>query len=128
MKHFILSLLLLSGVVAKAQSKWPTITQGDTTFYLLSDDEVGDGDYFEFTKGMSDMGLGVFQGRLYGFSHDWGGDTWKPGTVYGYPLDNKLPQIGISYPYENHVFSKDYENHPLHKFYQRQKENRRRYN
>jgi hypothetical protein len=109
MKHFILSLLLLSGVVAKAQSKWPTITHGDTTFYLLKDGDVGDGDFFEFTEGMSPMGLGMFQGRLYTFYHDWGGDTWRPGTVYGSPIGNKLPKIGISYPYANHVYSNDYE-------------------
>lgn len=127
MKRMIFSLLLLSGVVAEAQSKWPTVQCGDTTYYLLKDDEVGDGDYFEFTEGMSSMGLGIFQGRLYGFSHDWGSDTWKPGTVYAYPLDNEHPQIGISYPYKNHDYSMDYSNHPLFKLTQERKENRRKF-
>ena len=127
MKQLIFSLLFLSGVVAKAQSKWPTVQCGDTTYYLLKDDEVGDGDYFEFTEGMSSMGLGIFQGRLYGFSHDWGSDTWKPGTVYAYPLDNEHPQIGISYPYKNHDYSMDYSNHPLFKLTQERKEKRRQF-
>jgi hypothetical protein len=127
MKHFILSLLLLSGVVAKAQSKWPTITQGDTTYYLLKDEDVGDGDYFEFTEGMDPMGLGVFRGRLYSFYHkqEEGGD-WNSGTVYGYPTDNKRPQLGISYPFENHDFSADYRNHPLFKATMEEKQRRYR--
>lgn len=126
MKHFILSLLLLSGVVAKAQSKWPTITQGDTTFYLLKDSDLGGGgDEFEFTEGMYPMGLGVFQGRLYAFCHKRGeGEGWKPGTVYGFPIDNKQPQIGISYPFENHDFSADYRDHPKFKAVMEEKQRR----
>ena len=128
MKRMIFSLLLLSGVVAKAQSKWPTVQCGDTTYYLLKDEDVGDGDYFEFTEGMPPMGLGIFQGRLYSFRHKRGeGDTWEPGTVYGFPIDNKRPQIGISYPWENHEFSTDYRNHPLFKLTQERKEKRRQF-
>ena len=99
MKRMIFSLLLLSGIVVKAQSKWPEVQCGDTTYYLLDNDDVGFLDSYVFTEGMSPMGLGIFQGRLYSFRHKRGeGDTWKPGTVYGFPIDNKSPQIGISYP------------------------------
>jgi len=128
MKHFILSLLLLSGVVAKAQSKWPTITHGDTTFYLLQDDDVGNGDYWEFIEGMYPMGLGMFQGRLYSFRHKRGeGEGWKPGTVYGFPIDNKRPQIGISYPWENHDFvaMNEYKNSAQFKAMEEKRQGRR---
>lgn len=108
MKHFILSLLLLSGVVAKAQSKWPTITQGDTTFYLLKNDDVGVVD--EFVYNMESMGLTMIHGFTYSLYFN---ET--DSMVYGYPLEYQNPQIGVSYPYEKHVYNYDYRNTEAHK-------------
>lgn len=57
MRRMIFSLLLLSGVVAKAQSNWPTVRCGDTTYYLLDKDDVGFLDSYVFTEGMYPMGF-----------------------------------------------------------------------
>jgi hypothetical protein len=104
MKHFILSLLLLPGVVAKAQTELPTAKVGDTTFYFIQNDYYLDVMEFEITQGMSSMGIQMIGSKTYLFRHDWDNDL-----VYALPYDDVYPGVAISYPYENHTYNNRYE-------------------
>jgi hypothetical protein len=95
MKHFILSLLLLSGVVAKAQAEWPTEKRGDTTFTFISDYSVIKDFRVKNTWNSYDLGFG-YDTMLYEFFV-----FEENGIVIGAPYQANCAMI--EYPMEDHV-------------------------
>ncbi len=94
MKHFILSLLLLSGVVAKAQGKWPTEQRGDTTFTFITNQNVLERLRVKYTWDSFDAGF-ARDTMMYSFFR-----FEDKGIVIGVPYHTNCAVI--EYPAENH--------------------------
>ena len=88
MKHLIMSLLLLTGVAAKAQN-FQEHKRGDTTFYLIPDYF----DQFEFMAGKHSMDIGYVGDQVYRFSVHR-----ETQTVFAVPVSKQWPNVGMSYP------------------------------
>jgi hypothetical protein len=94
MKHFILSLLLLSGVVAKAQAEWPTEQRGDTTFTFIPDYSVIKDFRVKNTWVSFDVGFG-YDTMVYEFFI-----FEEEGIMIGAPHNANCAMM--EYPIENH--------------------------
>ena len=88
-----MSLLLLTGVAAKAQN-FQEHKRGDTTFYLIPDYF----DQFELMAGKHSMDIGYVGDQVYRFSIHR-----ETKTVYAVPVSKQWPNIGMSYPDSHHT-------------------------
>ena len=93
MKHLIMSLLLLTGVAAKAQN-FKEHKRGDTTFYLIPDYF----DQFELMAGKHSMDIGYVGDQVYRFSVHR-----ETKTVFAVPVSKQWPNVGMSYPDSHHT-------------------------